>query len=142
MPYTVNILGDGSTQNPYRPDVSTWDSWQDNGDGTATVTLPDDLRREVRQIARAAAIALRIGVPWDTHRSTELEDEPVELVKQDLVNGGVKRSWGNVSTPVSAGRVVGHDNGTTNGLWKATAETSAEPSTDSADWTLIYDTHR
>jgi hypothetical protein len=139
MPYTVNILGDGTSGDPYRPDVQAWDSWENNGDGTATVQLPDDLRREVRQIARAAAIALRIGVPWDVHRSTELEDEPVALVKQDLVRNGVKETWASTRAPYSQGRVVSHDTGSTAGLWKATTGTSAEPSTSSADWTLVFE---
>lgn len=139
MPYTVSILGDGTSADPYRPDVSNWDSWEDDGDGTATVTLPDDLRREVRQIARAAAIALRIGVPWDTHRSTELEDEPVALVKQDLVRNGVKETWASGNTPYAQDRVVSHDTGSTAGLWRATTGTSAEPSTSSADWTLVFE---
>jgi hypothetical protein len=139
MPYTVNILGDGTSADPYRPDAPNWESWQDNGDGTATVTLPDDLRRELRQIARVAAIALRIGVPWDVHRSTELEDEPVALVKQDLVRNGVKETWASTRAPYSQGRVVSHDTGSTAGLWKATTGTSAEPSTSSADWTLVFE---
>jgi hypothetical protein len=139
MTYTVNILGDGTSADPYRPDVSTWDSWEDNGDGTATVELPDDLRREVRQSARAAAIALRIGVPWDTHRSTELEDEPVALVKQDLVHNSVKEAWASERAPFEQGRVVSHDTGSTAGLWKATTGTSAEPSTSSADWNLVFE---
>jgi len=139
MPFTVNILGDGTSADPYRPDVSNWDSWEDNGDGTATVTLPDDLRREVRQIARAAAIALRIGVPWTVHKSTELDDEPVALVKQDLVNNGVKQTWASADTPYSQGTVVSHDSGSTAGLWKATTGTSAEPSTSSDDWSLVFE---
>jgi hypothetical protein len=139
MSYKVSILGDGTSADPYRPDVSTWDSWEDNGDGTATVKLPDDLRREVRQIARAAAIALRIGVPWETHRSTELDDEPVALVKQDLVRHGVKQTWASADTPYSQGTVVSHDNGTTAGLWKATTGTSAEPSTSSDNWSLVFE---
>jgi hypothetical protein len=139
MAYTVSLLGDGTTQNPYRPDVSTWDSWQDNDDGTATVEIPDDLRREVRQIARAAAIALRIGVPWSVHKSTELDDEPVALVKQDLVRNGVKQTWASADTPYSQGTVVSHDSGATNGLWKATTGTSAEPSTSSDDWSLVFE---
>jgi hypothetical protein len=139
MSYTVNILGDGTSADPYRPDVSTWDSWEDNGDGTATVTLPADLRREVRQIARAAAIALRIGVPWEVHRSTELDDEPVALVKQDLVNKGVKETWASENAPFEQGRVVSHDTGSTAGLWRATTGTSAEPSTTSDDWSLVFE---
>lgn len=135
MPYTVNILGDGTNADPYRPDVQNWDSWSDNGDGTAEVTLPDDLRQEVRQIARSAAIALRIGVPWDVHRSTELEDEPVALVKQDLVRNGIKKRWRNATTPVESGSVLAHDNA----LWKATEANSEEPSTASSSWTLIFD---
>jgi hypothetical protein len=139
MGYTVDLLGDGTSADPYRPDAQAYDSWQDNGDGTATVTLPDDLRREVRQIARAAAIALRIGVPWDVHRSTELEDEPVALVKQDLVRNGVKETWTSGNAPFEQGRVVSHDTGSTAGLWKATTGTSAEPSTSSDDWSLVFE---
>jgi hypothetical protein len=139
MTFTVTLLGDGTSADPYRPDVYRWESWQDNGDGTATVTLPDDLRREVRQIARAAAIALRIGVPWEIHRSTELDDEPVALVKQDLVNNGVKQTWASADTPYSQGTVVSHDNGATAGLWKATTGTSAEPSTSSDNWSLVFE---
>jgi hypothetical protein len=52
----------------------------------------------------------------------------------------VKKKWANVPKPLPAGVIVAHDNGTTKGLWRTDTETSADPATDSADWTLLYET--
>jgi len=138
MPYTVNILGDGTSADPYRPDVSRWDSWQDNGDGTATVELSEQAEQGLLRDASTMAIAMNQPTTSFADAKAAVGGAFGKLHEQKLFE--VKKKWANVPKPLPAGVIVAHDNGTTKGLWRTDTETSAEPATDSADWTLLYET--
>ena len=107
--------------------------WVEQEDTDAMI-LTDDAEASVRQAAISAADALNGGTPWEDLVSVQHPTTPVALVKQDLVSG-VKKRWGNATTPVEGGSVFAHDNA----LWRATAENSEQPSTESPSWTLIFD---
>ncbi|WVM04113.1 hypothetical protein [Salinibacter phage B2_17] len=111
--------------------------FEDNGDGTATVTLTDDMALRVRNFAASAADALNGGSSWSDLTAIQPDNLPLTLVKQDLTDT-VKKKWSELDT-VPSGFVVSHDNGTTRGLWRAQTATTAEPAKDSADWTLVFE---
>jgi len=141
MKYKVDIIGSGSSSDPFRPSVQNWDSWTDNGDGTATVTLMQDMSLRVRNFAASAADALNGGSAWSDLTAIKPENLPLTLVKQDLVDT-VKMTYTermNGAGSVPQGFVVAHDNGTTKGLWRADTDTTAEPTKDSSDWTLVFE---
>jgi hypothetical protein len=52
MTFKLPISGDGSQSNPYRVEVDN-ESWTDNGDGTATVTLTDEAKTRLELARRA-----------------------------------------------------------------------------------------
>jgi len=110
-----------------------------NGNGTATVTLTDEASRQAKSDAVDAALALNSGSPWADVKGVFLGDPLVPAIKKWLAqgtdsNGPVKKKYSGFSGPVPQGFVVSHDAA----LWKATVETTAEPSTTSDDWTLIF----
>ena len=139
MDCTVEILGDGTNENPYRPEIQTFVSWEDNGDGTATVTLTDEATRQAKSDAVKAANALNVGSAWSDVEGVFGDAPLAPAIKKWLAqgtdsDGPVKKAFAEFSGPVPQGFVVSHDAA----LWKATVETSAEPSTTSDDWTLIF----
>jgi hypothetical protein len=112
-------------------------TYKDNGDGTASVTLTEDMALRVRNFAASAADALNGGSAWSDLTAIQPNNLPLTLVKQDLVDT-VKKKFSEMKS-VPQGFVVAHDNGTTNGLWRAQTATTAEPTKDSADWTLVFE---
>ena len=140
MTYTVSVVGDGSPSAPYRPSV-VCSSWTDNGDGTASVTLTDDMALRVRNFAATAAGELNSGTPWANMVAIQPEGLPLTLVKQDLVYN-VKLTYNQVMNQegsITSGDVAAHDNGTTKGLWRADTATTAEPAQGHSDWTLVFE---
>jgi len=95
------------------------------------VRLTGPTGRKLLSEARDAALAFNAGSPWEDIKAVT---SPTELHKKLLVEK-VKKSYSEFSGPVPKGFVVSHDAA----LWKATVETSAEPSTTSDDWTLIFE---
>jgi hypothetical protein len=112
-------------------------SFEGNGDGTATVTLNRDMALRVRNFAASAADALNGGSAWSDLTAIQPDNLPLTLVKQDLADT-VKKKFSEMSS-VAQGFVVSHDNSATKGLWRADADTTAEPTKDSADWTLVFE---
>jgi NADH:ubiquinone oxidoreductase subunit F (NADH-binding) len=95
----------------------------------------------VRNFAATAAGELNSGTPWANMVAIQPEGLPLTLVKQDLVDN-VKLTYDQVMAQeggITSGDVVAHDNGTTQGLWRADADTTAEPTKDSSDWTLVFE---
>ena len=136
------LEGTGEVGDPYSPALSVdmWISWNDKGDGTATVTLTDEASRQAKSDAVDAALALNSGSPWADVKGVFSGDPLVPAIKKWLAkgtdsDGPVKKAWSEFSNPVPAGFVVSHNDA----LWKATAETSVEPSTTSDDWTFIFE---
>jgi hypothetical protein len=116
-------------------------SWDDNGDGTATVTITEDMALRVRNFAASAADALNGGSAWSDLTAIQPDTLPLTLVKQDLVDT-VKMTYSermNAAGSVPQGFVVAHDNNTTKGLWRADVDTTAEPAQGHSDWTLIFE---
>jgi hypothetical protein len=141
MKFEAEVIGNGTSESPRRPDITRYKSWTDNGDGTATVTLTTDMALRVRNFAASAADALNGGSAWSDLTAIQPDNLPLTLVKQDLVNN-VKMTYSermNEGGSVEQGFVVAHDNTTTKGLWRADAATTAEPTKDSADWTLVFE---
>lgn len=141
MAYRSIIIGDGTNENPFRPEVSNLKSWEDNGDGTATVTLTEDMGLRVRNFAASAADALNGGSAWSDLTAIQPDNLPLTLVKQDLVDN-VKMTYSermNEAGSVPQGFVVAHDNNTTKGLWRADVDTTAEPAQGHSDWTLVFE---
>jgi hypothetical protein len=141
MTYIVSLIGDGTpgSGEPIRPAITDWVSWTDNGDGTATVTLTDDMFMRMRSFSASAADALNGGSAWADLTAIKPDSLPLTLVEQDLVDT-VKKKYSEFDpNPVPQGFVVAHDNGTTKGLWRAEVDTTAEPTKDSADWTLVFE---
>jgi hypothetical protein len=139
----VPLIGDGTDNSPYRPDInlSIIKAWTDNGDGTATVMLTDDMALRVRNFAASAADALNGGSAWSALTAIRPDSLPLTLVKQDLVDT-VKMTYTerlNQAGSVPQGFVVAHDNSATKGLWRADVDTTAEPTKDSAEWTLVFE---
>ena len=137
---TVEIIGDGSEDNPRRPDLKRYESWVDNGDGTAAVTITPENSRQAKSDAVKAANALNIGTTWSDVEAVFGDDPLLPAVKKWLAQGAdsdgpVKKQYSGFSGPVPQGFVVSHDAA----LWRATTETSAEPLTTSDDWTLIFE---
>jgi len=129
------ILGWQGTQKRSLPaDVQ---GFEDNGDGTATVTLTDDMALRVRNFAASAADALNGGSAWSDLTAIQPDGLPITLIKQDLVDT-VKKKFSEMSS-VPQGFVVSHDNSTTKGLWRADVDTTAEPTIASSDWTLVFE---
>jgi len=136
-----NIVGDGSSESPFRPalSVSFWESWERSGNDTATVTLTDEATRQAKSDAVDAALALNSGSPWADVKGVFSGDPLVPAIKKWLAqgtdsDGPVKKKFGEFSGSVPQGFVVSHDAA----LWKATSQTTAEPSTTSDDWTQIF----
>lgn len=131
------------SEDPRRPSISFRGirDWVDNGDGTATVTLTEDMALRVRNFAASAADALNGGSAWSDLTAIQPDNLPLMLVKQDLVDTVkmtyTERMSGAGSVP--QGFVVSHDNGTTRGLWKADVDTTAEPAQGHSDWTLVFE---
>jgi len=139
--FKASLSGDGSDGNPYRPNVTGWSSWEDNGDGTATVTLTEDMALRIRNFAATAAGELNSGTPWANMTAIKPEGLPLTLVKQDLVDN-VKLTYAQVMSQesgITSGDVVAHDNGSVKGMWRAAVDTTAEPTKDSPDWTLVFE---
>ena len=103
----------------------------DQDGGTATVKLTGPTGRKVLSEARDAALAFNGGSSWGDIKAVT---SPTTLHKKLLVEK-VKKEYSEFSGPVPQGFVVSHSNA----LWKATAQTSTEPSTTSDDWTLIFE---
>jgi len=101
------------------------------------VILTIEAQTQVRSFAFQAANALNNGSAWSDIKAPRPPKAPVDLVEQDLV-GFTKMKWAEADT-VEAGDVLSHDNGTMRGLWKAKADTTAEPTKDSSDWTLVFE---
>jgi hypothetical protein len=99
--------------------------------------LTPEVQTQVRSFAFQAANALNNGSAWSDIKAPRPPKAPVGLVKQDLV-GFTKMKWAEADT-VEAGDVLSHDNGTKRGLWRAQTATTAEPTKDSADWTLVFE---
>jgi hypothetical protein len=138
MAYTVDVDTTGGFRSP---SVRGWKRWQENGDGTCEVTLKADMALRVRNFAASAADALNGGSAWSDLTAIQPDNLPLTLVKQDLVNN-VKMTYSermNEGGSVEQGFVVAHDNTTTKGLWRADAATTAEPTKDSSDWTLVFE---
>lgn len=141
MSFLVDIVGTGTTSDPYRIEVEGVQAWGDNGDGTATVTLTGDMALRVRNFAATAAGELNSGTPWQNMTAIQPDNLPLTLVKQDLVDN-VKLTYDQVMNQegsMTSGDVVAHDNGSTRGLWKAQADTTAEPTKTHPDWTLVFE---
>jgi len=138
MGYTVDRLGNGTSEDPYRPDAQAYDSWEDNGDGTATVELSEQAEMGLLRDASTMAIAMNQPTTSFADAKAAVGGAFGKLHEQKLFE--VKKKWANVPKPLPAGAIVAHDNGTTKGLWRTDTDTSAEPATDSADWTLLYET--
>jgi len=150
MQFDCNVLGDGSPSNPYTPDLDlNYVTWENNGDGIGQVTLTDKAVRRVKAEAIQMATNLNVGTSWSTIKTVVGPSNPT-IHKQMLAKNlsgdtyPIKKSWANATLPVDPSdpnqvSVFSHDNGTTRGLWRATAQTDAEPSQDSADWTLIFE---
>jgi len=133
------VLGWRGTQKRSFP-VSVQD-FEDNNDGTARVTLTEDMALRVRNFAASAADALNGGSAWSDLTAIQPDNLPLTLVKQDLVDT-VKMTYSermNAAGSVPQGFVVAHDNATTKGLWRADADTTAEPTKASSDWTLVFE---
>jgi len=135
--YTIDISGSGTNADPYRVDLIGVVSWTDNGDGTADVTLTDQMLMQLRGFAASAADAFNGGSAWADLKAIKPDVITLALVKQDLVNT-VKKKYSEMNT-VPSGFVVSYDNGTAKGLWKAQTDTTTEPTKDSSDWTLIFE---
>lgn len=106
------------------------------GEGYDVILTPE-AQTQVRSFSFQAANALNNGSAWPNIKAPSPPKAPVGLVKQDLV-GFTKMKWAEADT-VEAGNVVSHDNGTTRGLWRADTPTTAEPTKDSTDWTLVFE---
>jgi hypothetical protein len=138
--FTLPLLGSGTEDDPYKISLQN-ESWTENGDGTATVTLAQDMALRVRNFAATAAGELNSGTPWTNMTAIQPEGLPLTLVKQDLVDN-VKLTYNqgmNQEGGITSGDVVAHDNATTKGLWRADVDTTAEPTKDSSDWTLVFE---
>ena len=141
MEIVISKVGAGTVSDPYHPDINNdlLASWTENNDGTATVTLTDEATRTAKSDATTAAIALN-GVNTWAHIQDRFGDEPLFPAVQKWLAAGtesedaVKKAWSKFSGSVPQGFVVSHDAA----LWRATVETTAEPSTTSDDWTLIF----
>jgi hypothetical protein len=95
----------------------------------------------VRNFAASAADALNGGSAWSDLTAIQADNLPLTLVKQDLVDT-VKMTYTermDRSGSVPQGFVVAHENSATKGLWRAQTATTAEPTKDSADWTLVFE---
>jgi hypothetical protein len=114
-------------------------SWSDNGDGTASVTITDEMLLRVRSFAASAADALNGGSAWSDLTAIKPDSLPLTLVKQDLTDTVKKKYTEFDPDPVPQGFIVAHNNGTTDGLWQAQAETTAEPEEGHSDWTLVFE---
>jgi len=141
--YIVEIVGSGSSSDPKRLETGYRGvtEWSDNGDGTATIDLSGPMIMELRSFAASAADALNGGSAWSDLTAIQPDNLPLTLVKQDLVDK-VKMTYTermNGTGSVPQGFVVAHDNNTTKGLWRADADTTAEPTKDSADWTPVFE---
>ena len=141
MTITTDIVGAGTDTDPLVPEVSAdqWTAWTDTGDGTGTLTLTDEAARQAKSDAVKAANALNVGSAWADVEAVFGDDPLVPAIKKWLAegtdsDGPVKKTWSGFIDLVPKGFVVSHDAA----LWKATVETSAEPSTSSDDWTLIF----
>jgi len=141
MKIKTSIVGQGTNDSPRKVniDMSLVGSWTDNNDGTATVTLTDEAKRQAKSDAVKAANALNVGSAWADVEGVFGGDPLVPAIKKWLAQGTdsvgpVKKAWSGFTDPVPQGFVVSHGAA----LWRATAETSAEPSTSSDDWTLIF----
>jgi hypothetical protein len=138
----VPIIGDGTRSNKRRLAISRGvESWTDNGDGTASVTLTEDMALRVRNFGASAADALNGGSAWSDLTAIQPDTLPLTLVKQDLVDT-VKMTYTermNEAGSVPQGFVVAHDNNTTKGLWRAQTDTTAEPTKGHADWSLVFE---
>jgi len=139
----VLLSGNGTKGKPFRPAISLGvvKDWTDNGDGTATVTLTNDMALRVRNFAATAADALNGGSAWSDLTAIQPENLPLTLVKQDLVDT-VKMTYTerlNQAGSVPQGLVVAHDNSATKGLWRADVDTTAEPAQGHSDWTLVFE---
>lgn len=139
MNYVVSYVGSGTADDKRRLgiDASVVESYTDNGDSTATVTLTREVLARVRGFSGTAATALNGGSAWGDIKAIRPEGVSLTLVKQDLV-ANVKKKWSEMDT-VPQGFVVSHDSGTTRGLWRAQTDTTAEPTKDHADWSLVFE---
>ena len=137
-----SLTGEGTISSPHSPSLpgGLWISWADNGDGTATVTLTDQATRQAKSDAVKAANALNVGSAWSDVVGVFGGDPLVPAIKKWLAkgtdsDGPVKKAWSEFTDAVPQGFVVSHGAA----LWRATVETSAEPSTTSGDWTQIFE---
>jgi hypothetical protein len=115
---------------------SSVDQSHEVGEGYDAI-LTTEAQTQVRSFAFQAANALNNGSAWPNIKAPRPPKAPVGLVKQDLV-GFTKMKWAEADT-VEAGDILSHDNSATRGLWKADVDTTAEPTKDSSDWTLVFE---
>ena len=141
MTTKVLFSGSGTQEDPrYIPlDERLYESWEESDGGTAEVVLSKEGRRTAKSDAVKAANALNVGSAWSDVGAVFGDDSLLPAVKKWLAQGTdsvgpVKKAWSGFTDPVPQGFVVSHGAA----LWRATAETSAEPSTSSDDWTLIF----
>lgn len=97
--------------------------------------------QKIRNHSHKAANSLNIGSQWQDVRATSPPGVSVEEIKFDLVENTKMTFSEKVDRDgsVSKGFVVSHDNGSTKGLWRADADTTAEPAQGHADWTLVFE---
>ena len=141
MNIQVSLLGDGSNSSPYRPELpfELLEGWQDNGDGTATVTLTDAALQKAETYASIAAVALNGTNEWPNIQSRFGSNSLFPALKIWLVAGAggadpVKDTFTSYGTPVPQGHYLAHNEA----LWKSNTQTSAEPSESSGDWSLVF----
>jgi hypothetical protein len=105
--------------------------------GGYDVILTDEAHLRMRQHSSSLANAFNAGAAWSDIQAIIPGSVSNRVIKQDLV-GFVKKRFSEMGT-VPQGFVVSHDTGTTRGLWRADVDTTAEPTKDSADWTLVFE---
>jgi len=133
--------GSGSKGDPFRPRLpykSIKRIESKNGDSWG-VALSDEAIRQAKSDAVKAANALNVGSAWSDVVGVFGGDPLVPAIKKWLAegtdsDGPVKKAWSEFTDAVPQGFVVSHNDA----LWKAKVDTTAEPSTTSDDWTLIF----
>lgn len=130
----VKVSVQGVTEYIYR--ASTLPDGVDRShevNGDYDVILTEEAHLRMRQHSSSLANAFNAGASWSDIQAIIPDSVSERIIKQDLV-GFVKKQWSEMDA-VPTGFVVSHDNG----LWRAQTDTTAEPTTDHTDWSLVFE---